>query len=95
MSLLKKIHISCYEATFLMEKGREHKLTVREWVGLRVHLLYCGFCKLFFKQTKAISLQMRKNALAADGEQPPFALNPERKELIKRVLDEQMGLNKQ
>jgi hypothetical protein len=93
MALFKNIHISCYDATFLMEKGREHKLTISEWIGLKLHLLYCGFCKLFLKQTKAIEQQMKKNAMAANADQAPFALSIDRKALIKRVLDEQMKKN--
>jgi len=57
--------IPCTQATFLMSKREENRLTLREHFQLLVHLLICKFCKRFLKQTRAIARKARSLAIAA------------------------------
>lgn len=54
MGFLNSLFVSCREATFLHTKQQEGKLTFGEAAGLKVHLLYCSLCRLFFKQLDTI-----------------------------------------
>ncbi len=50
MNLFETFIISCKQATYLHTKKVEGKLSFAEKVGLKLHLLYCRICRLFFKQ---------------------------------------------
>ncbi len=53
--------ISCKEATFLISKKEENKLSFVEKIKLKMHLLICSFCRLFEKQSKLISMNASKS----------------------------------
>ena len=55
--------IPCREATFLMSKREEDAITLRERIGLYVHLLVCEYCRRFFRQTRLISHEIRRTIL--------------------------------
>lgn len=55
MSILYILKMNCKEATYLHEKGKESKLSFSEKVGLKLHLLFCSICKLFYKQMDEVS----------------------------------------
>lgn len=47
--------ISCKEATYLISKKEEGKLTLAERLKLSVHLAICGICRAFEKQSEFIA----------------------------------------
>jgi len=47
--------ISCKQATFLLSKKEEGKLTWMQWWRLSLHLVLCKVCKLFEIQTNFIT----------------------------------------
>lgn len=47
--------ISCKEATLLVQKKEERKLSFGETVKLRIHNMLCGICSLFEKQSNYIA----------------------------------------
>lgn len=51
---------TCKEATYLISKKEEGKLTFIQNVKLRMHISMCKFCKLFEKQNKYIIDNIRK-----------------------------------
>ena len=55
MSQLKKIQYNCKQATFLIEKKLLTRITFREHIELRIHLMGCSVCKLYGKQTRVIN----------------------------------------
>ena len=55
MSQLKKIQYNCKQATFLIEKKLLSRITFREHIELRIHLMGCSVCKLYGKQTRVIN----------------------------------------
>ncbi|RFZ82928.1 hypothetical protein DYU05_12280 [Mucilaginibacter terrenus] len=65
MSNLKNIVYNCRKATYLIDKRMLGKITVRESVELRIHLLQCDVCKLYIKQSAKIN-EMIKALLRAE-----------------------------
>ncbi len=55
MGPLKKIQYNCEKATFLIEKKLISKITFREQIELRIHLLGCSVCSIYQKQTGKIN----------------------------------------
>jgi hypothetical protein len=62
MSELKRIIYNCEKATFLIDKRMESKITFRERIELRIHLIQCDVCKLYIKQSEKIN-EMIKSLL--------------------------------
>jgi predicted anti-sigma-YlaC factor YlaD len=60
MGPLKKIQYNCEKATFLIEKKLITKITFREQVELRIHLLGCSVCRIYQKQTGKINEMVRQ-----------------------------------
>jgi hypothetical protein len=56
--LKTRVKISCKEATKLILKKEESKLSVWNRLQLYIHLLYCSFCNAFKKQNNWINLQI-------------------------------------
>lgn len=57
--MLKFLMLSCKEATYLVSKKEESKLTWLEYVKLRSHLSICSLCKKFEQQTGFIILNIK------------------------------------
>lgn len=53
--LMRKIMLTCEKSTLLIVKEQEGKITFREKLQLRMHLLACRFCRLFKKQNAFIA----------------------------------------
>lgn len=81
MNKLNIIWLSCKQATFLISKKEEGKLSMKERIQLRLHLGMCGFCSRFQKQT----LFFTKNAPHIH-EQVDITLSEEKKTEIKELM---------
>lgn len=79
--MMKYLMVNCKEATFLMAKKEEGKLTLMEKMKLSMHTSMCSFCKKFEKQTSKIGKESRH--VHAEENLPLFA-----KEKIERMLEE-------
>ena len=55
MTNIKDTIYNCRQATFLIEKQMLNKLTFKEGIELRVHLVGCDMCKLYLKQSYKIN----------------------------------------
>jgi hypothetical protein len=60
MGPLKKITHNCKKATFLIEKKLIGRITLREHIELRIHLLGCSVCRVYKKQTGKINEMVRQ-----------------------------------
>ena len=60
MSQLKKIQYNCKKATFLIEKKMLSRITFREHIELRIHLLGCSVCRVYGKQSRIINDMVRQ-----------------------------------
>lgn len=85
MSILYILKMNCKEATYLHEKGKDSKLSFSEKVGLKIHLLFCSICKLFYRQMDEVS-----KCVHHVSEQPRGSLSEDAKLKIQRALDNEM-----
>ncbi|GEM_PF-1790556 len=54
-----KLFITCKEATLFSIKREEKSLPFSERIKLFLHLIICEFCRLFDRQHKFLSLQIK------------------------------------
>lgn len=59
MNWLKNTLFNCREATYLIEKKTDEKITLKQALQLRLHLLGCGMCKLYKRQSAAMQKIIR------------------------------------
>ena len=69
MNELKKIIYNCRKATYLIDKRLTGKISFRETIELRIHLVGCDVCGLYMKQTALIN-NMIKTLLKEKAEVP-------------------------
>lgn len=79
--MMKYLMINCKEATFLMAKKEEGKLSFIEGIKLSFHTSMCSLCRKFERQTIRIGKESKH--VHAEDNLPSFA-----KERIERMLDE-------
>jgi anti-sigma factor ChrR (cupin superfamily) len=79
--IMKYLMINCREATFLMAKREEGKLSFVGRMKLSIHTSMCSLCKKFEKQASRIGKESKH--VHAEDNLPAFA-----KERIERMLEE-------
>jgi len=87
IKLLRTFYISCEEATFLMTKKKHEKLTGRESVDLKIHMIGCRFCKIYEKQWDFLMLSFNKMKAGDDVVGSPFRLTPDQRAQIQEALN--------
>ena len=90
MGLKNNILMNCQQASAVVEKKRDGKLSASERIGLWIHLGYCSICRLFFQQSEIIDKSYKYYADDIDLEQKIYPLSPERKEALEKALREEM-----
>jgi len=78
----------CKESSRLASEARERRLTWRERLSLRIHVLLCGLCKTYMRQMAKMFAIAR---IAGDPEvryASSVKLSPDAKERIKKKLSE-------
>ncbi len=88
MGFLNTLFISCRQATFLHTKQQEGKLSFGQATGLKLHLLYCGLCRLFFKQLDSLEEHARAFAQSASAAPP---LDDAAKQKMQEVIKKELG----
>lgn len=84
-SAMHYMMLSCDTATFYITKSEYQKLSCKENIQLKVHLMGCKFCRKFDQQNTILSDNLNKLQ-----QNPPQAeLSPEKKAEIEKVLKEQ------
>lgn len=79
---MKYLMINCREATFLMARKEEGRLSFKENAKLSIHTTMCSLCKKFQQQASNISEESKH--IIADEELPDLA-----RERIDRLMKEQ------
>lgn len=90
MEWKQKIWLSCEQATELVEKKRDGKLSVSERIGLRLHLAYCSLCALFFEQAARIDQAAQLLAGRVQQGDTSYHIDPARKAALDKELKEQL-----
>ncbi|MGY3053285.1 hypothetical protein ACVWYG_001483 [Pedobacter sp. UYEF25] len=56
---LRKIANNCKKATFLIEKKQTGKITIREQLELKIHMMGCSLCRIYEKQSLLINKMVK------------------------------------
>lgn len=91
MGALKKIQYNCKKATFLIEKKLIGRITLREQLELRIHLLGCSVCRVYQKQTIKISEMIRQ--LFHNAVNKETKLDDEFKKDLQDRIEEELNKN--
>ena len=67
------------------------KLTFKESIELRIHLIGCGMCKLYVKQSNKINEMIRQ--LLKEKEIPTVKLDDRFKETLQERIEDQLNKN--
>ena len=89
MSDFKNIIYNCRQATFLIEKRMLSKLTFKEGIELRVHLMGCGACTLYVKQSQKINELLKQ--LLKSGSIDAVHLDDNFKEAMQGQIEEKLN----
>lgn len=82
-----KLHITCKQAVEYISKKEERKLSLLQRFQLMRHLAVCSLCRLFKKQSKAIT-----SALSRRRNEEEYRLTPEEKERIINAMENRSEL---
>lgn len=80
--------ISCKKASELLDKKSVLKLSVREKIALKLHLIICEACKRYKKQTRFLDKMLQSHSQIADPDQVPQHTNERLKDKIFTRLKE-------
>src|ERR1041385_1219870 len=75
----------CKQAVRLQSAALDGKLSFRQRLGLRIHLLLCKWCRRYGKQIGFLRTIARERC-AEEQVLPPQTLSPEARERIKQKL---------
>lgn len=89
MAMMTKIMPTCQEVSHLTSTSMDEKLTVRQKLGVRFHLLFCKWCRLFNKQMLQLRTIIKTKSLAIETEtdNPDHKLSSEFKSRLKKSLE--------
>jgi len=81
--------LSCKDVSQLASKSLDTRLTWRERIGMRLHLLLCKLCRRYVRNLHLLH-GMLAEARQADLEPLPFAvkMSDEGRQRIRRALDD-------
>jgi len=91
MNGLKSVIYNCRKATFLIDKRMNGKISFRESIELRVHLIGCDVCSLYVKQSEKIN-EMIKALLKAPAA-TEIRLDDNFKKELQVQIDDQLNKN--
>lgn len=52
--------LDCRHVSQLLSESYHRKLSLREWIAVRAHLLYCGACTQFHRQLRWLRIMTRR-----------------------------------
>jgi hypothetical protein len=77
---------SCKAASRLQSAALDRKLSPVQRLGLRIHVLFCKWCRAYGKQIKFLRLVAKEHASVDGKHSHQHGLSPEARERIKRKL---------
>jgi hypothetical protein len=85
VSGLAELSLSCKAAARLQSEALDHKLTLRQQLGLRIHLVLCRWCSRYGKQIALIHEAARSRSDEME-KSVPQQLSDEARERIRKQL---------
>jgi hypothetical protein len=78
---------TCQEATRLMSDSLDQKLSLRQRLQMKLHVLVCMWCERYRRQLLFLRQAMQQSSKYAErGIAPPPSLPPEARERLNRAL---------
>jgi len=90
MVLMTKIIPTCEEVSQLTSLAMDEKLTLRQKIGVKFHLMFCKWCRLFSKQMIQVRSTIKTKSLSFENlvEKPDFKLSTEFKNRLKKSVED-------
>lgn len=82
--------LSCKEIGKLLSQGIDRKLTLREKIGLKLHLVICKTCSCYEKQLQFIACSARRLMQSNKKGQGILSLSSEAEIRITRSIKQQL-----
>jgi len=79
--------LNCRQVTRLVSRSMDAKLRWYQWLGMRIHLLYCVWCRRYAAQVHFLH-QACKQLGSEPGISPSHTLSPEAKAQMRARLQE-------
>lgn len=94
MNLFQKLYIKtikcfivpCEKASYLMTKQEFEKLSFKEGLDLRLHLVKCKYCRWLQDEQALISEVMKNGQKRIETEEYSYSLSPEKIEELKNIV---------
>ncbi len=87
--MMKRMMLSCNEATLLMEKKHDVGLTLMEKLKIRFHISMCDGCTNYQRQSLLIHQLLQKHIIGGQDKSVQYAVMPQLKAEILKRLNEQ------
>lgn len=88
MRMMSKVMPNCQEVSLLTSRAMDEKISLKEQVGLKMHLLVCKWCRRYSKQVNLIRDIVRQQAsrVKSTKSQTGANLSPGARDRIEKVL---------
>ena len=87
--------LTCKEASYLASKKLDEKLTWRESLAFRLHIIMCGLCRRYAVEIKKLHRVMQKAGKSSLSMLPASVkLSRQSRERIKQALDKALHQTK-
>ncbi len=79
--------LTCKETSYLASKKLDKKLTWRENIDFKLHIIMCGLCRRYASEIEKIHIMMQKSGKSGLSELPESVkLSKESQERISKAL---------
>ena len=90
--MLRKVMYNCREATLLIVKREQGRISLLGRFRLYYHLLHCGVCRSFQSQSMVINSMVRKLAGSLENN-PPYKLSDTTAQKFSAMIAEETRKN--
>ena len=87
MALLSRYMMSCDEASFLISRSQEERLTLKNRVRLKMHTLTCHLCRKYEQQIRQLSRMMKQYRHTCEHDSCMHRLPGDRKKQINQDVN--------
>ncbi len=87
MALMRRMMLSCEEATYFAAKEILEKVSLKDRMNLHMHLAGCKYCKKYYRQTQMIIKSVRHNSLLPIRSNTPLhRMSPAEKSNLQKLI---------
>ncbi len=79
--------ISCYDATFLISKTEIDRISTKDKINLKLHLMGCKYCRRYKNQVRLISETIKKAKNNIEKGNYFYSLSPKQKSDIQSIIN--------